>query len=570
MRSMFLAALFIFAVTHLARADELSAKDVLASIDSAKRALLKAQQPDGSWHSQGGNDSFNVGVTSLTLLALLNCNMTTDDPEIKRGLDWLRRQEPILTKEVSLMIQALAAARDGNRDIPKVIALAHVLENLQLREGPNTGSWTYSNRVRPTGGADRCNGHFAILGLFAAQEMGVPVNPETWRRARNHWLSSQNRDGSWSYKGDGQNGGGTGSMTVAGISTLVITQGLMRAEEKEFNADGTPNCCADLTVDQPLEHACQWLGNNFALAHNPGAGQWLLYYLYGMEQAGNFSGRRFFVNSRGQKHDWYREGAAYLVSNQNTFNGTWQTGSSEDSLVGTSFVLMFLSKGLAPVLINKLQYGPREANRQAVAGGDWNRHPDDIRNLTQSISSRPKWPKQLSWQTVDVAQATVADLQQAPILFLSGSESPKFTQQDVAILSEFIKEGGFLFVVNTCQSTAFDKGFRDLIKQMYAPAEAQLKRLAAGHPVFRSEFNLLDEKTGGPTAELWGVEIGDRTRIVYSPNDLSCLWNKKTSFVIPGRSKELEAMIENAIRVGTNVVAYATGRELRNQLQQRE
>ena len=569
MRSTILATLLIFAVTHSAHADELSADDLLGSINSAKRSLLKAQQPDGSWHSRVGDGSFDVGVTGLALLALLNCDMTRDDPEIKRGLDWLRRQEPIMIKEISLVIQALAAAGDGNRDIPKVTTLARAIEDLQLREGPNAGSWTYSNRVRPIGGADRCNGHFAILGLFAAQEMGVPVNLETWRRARNHWLSSQNADGTWSYKGEAQSAGGTGSMTVAGVSVLVMTQGMMQAGEKEFNADGTPNCCGELTVDKPLERALQWLGNHFAITHNPGAGQWLLYYLYGLEQAANASGRRFFVESRGQQHDWYREAAAYLVSVQNRNTGTWQEGSS-DMVTSTSFVLMFLSKGRAPILINKLQYGLRDANRQFAVGGDWNRHPDDIRNLTQFISSRPKWPKLLNWQTVDVTQANVADLKQAPILFLSGSESPKFTQQEMATLREYIQDGGFLFVVNSCKSPAFDEGIRELIKQMYAPVEMPLKGLSAEHAIFRSEFNLLDEKTGTPVAELWGVDVGDRTRIVYSPNDLSCLWSKKTSFAIPGRSEELELLTAAAMRVGTNVVAYAMGREFHNKLQPRK
>ena len=34
--------------------------------------------------------------------------------------------------------------------------------------------------------------------------------------------------------------------------------------------------------------------------------------------------------------------------------------------------LMFLSKGLAPVLINKLNYGPRDPSRKMIVGNDWN------------------------------------------------------------------------------------------------------------------------------------------------------------------------------------------------------
>src|SRR4029077_7877576 len=137
------------------------------------------------------------------------------------------------------------------------------------------------------------------------------------------------------------------------------------------------------------------------------------------------------------------------------------------------------------------------------------------------------WPKLLTWQTVDVSQASVADLMQAPIVFFNGTEAPQFTQMDRDLLKEYILQGGFIFVDNCCKSEAFDDGFRDLIRQMYP--EAQLKLLTAEHPVFRSEFNLLDEKTGEPTAELWGLDVGCRTSIMYSPHDVSCLWDKWTS-----------------------------------------
>src|SRR5690349_13179576 len=116
-------------------AADLSAKQVIDSIDKAKRVLLRAQQADGSWKSGGGNDQYAVGVTSLAILALVNTGMTVADPEISRGLNWLRRREPTYTYEISLMIQALAAVKDGIRDIPKVLALVRDLEETQIRQG---------------------------------------------------------------------------------------------------------------------------------------------------------------------------------------------------------------------------------------------------------------------------------------------------------------------------------------------------------------------------------------------------------------------------------------------------
>jgi hypothetical protein len=54
---------------------------------------------------------------------------------------------------------------------------------------------------------------------------------------------------------------------------------------------------------------------------------------------------------------------------------------------------------------------------------------------------------------------------------------------------------------------------------------------------------------------------------MYSPHDLSCLWDKWTSFELPGRPVPLSSMITKATRVGVNVVAYVTGRELLDKLQ---
>ena len=86
---------------------------------------------------------------------------------------------------------------------------------------------------------------------------------------------------------------------------------------------------------------------------------WPLYYQYGVERAGRLSGQRFFG-----PHDWYREGAAYLLEGQVRQDGSWigATAAETDPVVASSFALLFLSKGLAPVLINKLNYGqPAEA-----------------------------------------------------------------------------------------------------------------------------------------------------------------------------------------------------------------
>lgn len=538
---------------------EITAKQVIDSIERAKRFLIKQQRPDGSWQA-GGGDNYQVGITSLALLALMNSGMTPQDAEVKKGLDFLRRQNPRLTYEVSLAIMALAAAREKGKDGPLLAKLVNQLEEAQLRTGENAGTWGYQSGSRGAleGGGDRSNGQYAVLALREASDAGIEVNAGTWRRAREHWMTHQSPDGGWGYSGRGGQGS-TGSMTVAGIATLFITEGMVPAKEKELNADGTPNCCGNVETDKHVEDGLRWMAQNFAVGHNPKHGTWLLYYLYGLERAGRLSGRRFFGDGL-NRHDWYREGAEYLVERQAQLNGSWTgQGSLEaDPVVGTSFALLFLSKGLSPVLINKLEYGPR-------AGQAWNKHPHDVRNLTQHISGLDKWPRLVTWQVVTMAQANVSDLMQAPVLFFNGEEAPRFSQEDVDLLREYIAQGGFLFAERTCKSAAFDEGFRELIRQMYPQAEARLKKLDAEHPVYRSEY-LLDPST----VELWGVDVGCRTSIIYSPNDYSCLWHKWTPLKKSDRPAQLTGMITKAMHVGVNVLAYATGREPPDKLSQAE
>jgi hypothetical protein len=83
-----------------------------------------------------------------------------------------------------------------------------------------------------------------------------------------------------------------------------------------------------------------------------------------------------------------------------------------------------------------------------------------------------------------------------------------------------------------------------------------LKRLTAEHPVFRSEY-LIDSDAN----ELWGVDVGCRTSIIYSPYDIGCLWDKWNVVEPPRRTPQMKAMISKATRVGVNIIAYATGRQ---------
>ena len=558
---------FCLQTCDTASAQELSAKSVADSIERGREFLLKRQNDNGSWSAPSAN--YTAGVSSLALMAIINCGMTAEEEPVQRGLKFLRSlraSEPKGTYQVSLAIMALAAAKDGKRDLTLIQSLVIRLEKSQVKTGPNAGGWGYGAGMMIGGGgsADRSNSQYAVLALRDAVHSGVAVDLKTWKLIKQYWSTQQSPDGGWSYASRG--GKSRGSMTVAGIATMVIANSML-GDELEINPDGSPNCCEIKESDESIERAVRWMANHFSVGSNPGVNSWLLYYLYGLERAGRLSGTRFFG-----KHDWYREGAAFLIQRQSVRDGSWKgAGQLEGNpILGTSFVLLFLSKGLAPVLINKLEY---KTNQQAAPNPktvpNWNHHRNDILNLTDALSGRPDWPKLLTWQTVNLDLAIQAGdvqvLRQAPVLFISGQENPKFGEKEITMLKQYVEQGGFVFAVDNCNGAGFDRGFRELIKSMYPQGEAQLKRLTAEHPVFRCEY-LLDAES----VELYGVDVGCRTSIIYCPDDLACLWDKWMKIPPKKRTAIANAMIMRAVRVGTNVIAYATGREPPNKLDQED
>ena len=112
-------------------------------------------------------------------------------------------------------------------------------------------------------------------------------------------------------------------------------------------------------------------------------------------------------------------------------------------------MLLFLAKGRAPVLVNKLRHGPRN---------DWENDRDDIRNIVSVVSR--DWKNLLTWQVVDPGRAGSQDLLQAPIIFFNGHEAPEFNAEAKQSLREFVEQGGLIFADACCSSPAFDAGFK--------------------------------------------------------------------------------------------------------------
>ncbi len=518
-------------------AADIDPQEVRQAIDRGIAYLKREQLRSGSWSEWPGQPG---GVTALCTLALLNSGVPVDDSSIQRALVYLRKIKPDKTYVTALQTMVFSEA-DPKADLLLIRRNAKWLEGKQVKGGGMAGGWSYPGAG---GGADNSNSQFAVLALHAAEDAGVNVSNQTWRLALKYWRAGQSNDGSWSYQLGGRNAG-SGSMTCAGIASYVIASGRL-SEGDAAVIDGQVQCCARQKNDPTVDRALAWLGSRFSIRANPGGNSgWWLYYLYALERVGRMTAERFIGN-----HDWYREGTDTLIRGQDRLSGFWKGpgNDSQNPHIATSYALLFLSKGRRPVLIGKLAHEPR---------GDWNHHRNDVANLTHYTER--KWKQKLTWQVVRNEKATVEDLLQSPVIFMNGKKPPAFSKRQINLLREYIDQGGFLFAEACCDGDGFDRGFRELMKEMFPEPEHRLHLLPPEHTVWRAEERV-DPKFARP---LWGIDVGCRTSVIYCPEDLSCYWELSRS----GREQELNAQVSAEVAaanaIGINVLAYATNRELK-------
>jgi hypothetical protein len=127
-------------------------------------------------------------------------------------------------------------------------------------------------------------------------------------------------------------------MTCGGLSTLRIVRDVLRNEGKRDLPQGLGK-----RLDEAIDEGWAWMAANWSIhRHPPGMGRlWYLYYLYSVERAGILDRVRTIDG-----HDWYHEGAAWLVETQFP-DGHWQDLRSH--IHHTCFALLFLKRATIPV-----------------------------------------------------------------------------------------------------------------------------------------------------------------------------------------------------------------------------
>ncbi len=535
---------------------EVTPDDVRDAIAAGVRYLKSQQGKErGNWPDRVG---YAGGVTALCTLALLECGEPLNSPALDKALAYLRQLgDPQAVYVTSLQTMVFCAA-EPKKDLLLIQRNADWLARAQITAGERAGAWTYFAVADAQARGDNSNSQFALLGLHEAEQVGVRVDDTVWQLALDYWLSCQRADGAWSYykaRTGEPEAAPTGSMTCAGIGALVISQGRLSEGDARV-VEGAIRCCCEQTDNAELQRALEWLGAKFTVNANPSPAGFggvnlgrsgLFYYLYGVERVGRLTGRRFLG-----KHDWYRQGAEMLVQQQDKLSGFWRgDGSGEDNpLVATSFALLFLAKGRRPVAISKLQHGYTT---------DWDLHRGGVHNLIRHVE--PLWRQKLTWQTIDARAASVEDLLESPVLFLSGREALDLTPEQKQNLKQYVSQGGFIFAEACCGGEPFDQAFRQLMKELFP--DSTLRLLPPEHVIWFAQERVAPEHM----RPLYGIDACCRTSVVYCPKDLSCLWELSRGERETGYPQAVRDEIRAGLAIGANVLAYATNRQLKDKLE---
>ncbi|MGL4595042.1 MAG: DUF4159 domain-containing protein [Thermoguttaceae bacterium] len=536
-------------------AQDIDPAEVARAIERGVRFLKNKQNADGQWLEQAGSE--RCGMTALAIIAMRSCGVSKDDPAIQRGLQYLRLFPGVASgRNYSLALETMAFCLvEPERDLPLIRQNVDMIVKNQVRiDSLSNGGWHYSPG---SGTSDLSNSQFSVLALYEAERVGVKVNRDVWQQSHRFWFNTQNKDGSWGYMPTGKEGSGSGrgSMTCAGIASLIITSG-----ELESSGVSVQN---NVIICRPNPHSpsaskitkgIEWLGKHFSVSQNPSYGGWLYYYLYALERVGRMTNSRFI-----DEHDWYREGTEKLLQLCDPISGKW-SGSGDGEEVATAFALLFLSKGRRPVLLSKVEY---------LDNSSWNLHPNDMNNLTSFVEK--EWKLDLTWQHIVLKHASVDDLLQSPVLYFSGNKTPlPKTDAETEIMAkklrEYVEQGGFIMAEAHSKDESFDSGFRALMQQVFPEPGYELALLEQTHPIWSAEVAIEPDLI----RSIEGINFGCRTSVIYvppAPNapSLSCLWEVAQIFDrSEPYSMDVQRQIDAGLGIGINILAYATNRELKS------
>jgi hypothetical protein len=528
------------------------------------RKYIYSQHKDGSWEKspkqvEKSEDKLTGsqwgGLTAVATYALLASGDTPNsDPRLAEAVEFLKRAKMGGSYALGLRCQVWLQLPQT----PEIKTLmrrdAAALAAMMKTQGQAKGFYDYDARGNAY---SLSRAQYAVLGMWAAEQAGVEVPTDYWRKVEAAWVGHQDAGGGWNYQKGGRDYPITAGMTAAGLATLYVAQDYLLADPG--------SACKGNPANPAIDRGLAWLADNFnqVASEQEYDREYPFATLYAVERVGVASGYKYFGT-----HDWYQKGADYLIKRQRK-DGSWKGSSSYfGELPDTCFGILFLARGRAPLLMNKLQHGDAAeaaaanvgaaatevaapskpsaldvAKRVGTKAPDWNQRPRDVANLANWVSSVAE--RDLNWQVLGPA-ATLKDLHDAPILYLSGTQPLKLGSATKAKLREYVEGGGLVLGHADCGGKPFATAFRALGAELFPKYE--FRELPADHPIYTNGVFPRDKWKNKPSVH--ALSNGVRELMLLIPQgDPGRVWQSR---VVGGKEEHWQ--------LAANIFFYAAER----------
>ncbi len=442
--------------------------------EAIKKAVdyLYTQQKGDNWEEvpaadpKGGDPDTKAGQwggrTAIVVYSLLAAGESPQDPRIKKSIEFLKGADIKGVYALGMRAQVWNLIPMDDSVKTALTRDFNLIANATKTEGESRGFYDYLNNGKG-GRIDHSVSQYGVLGMWALAQTGVEIPITYWKAVDDAWKRDQGAEGGWKYD-EGKPSApdkATMSMTAAGVATLFISQDYLSVAEGAQTRGNITNAS--------IEAGMKWIGERFK---KPDGGWWA-YTLYGIERIGVASGYKYLG-----KNNWYEQGSQWFVEKQGG-DGAWD--GDHGRVPNTAFGILFLTRGRAPVVMNKLQYdlklGPD------IKEGNWNQRPRDVANITRWIGRQLE--RDLNWQIVNL-NVSADDLHDSQILFISGDQDlTAMGAEDQAKLKKFVEQGGMIFGNSDGRSRSFNKSFQDLGVKLFG---GKFRPLPDDHPIYREQF----------------------------------------------------------------------------------
>jgi hypothetical protein len=511
-----LIALLTFALVACARGATPRAASPELIDEAIKKGAdyLFSKQKNGNWEFAEKRDpttkpyDYNTGgqwggKTALVTYALLAADQSPQDQRIVQAVNWLRRAELVGTYAIGMRAQVWNNLPSTPENKASMERDSKLLLDLCKTDGDAKGFYTYLH-TPDTKTYDHSASQYGVLGCWACADNLESFPPNYWAIVDRAWRADQHDDGSWSYRKQPEDKYPNNlPMTCAGVATLFVTQDFVtRGKPAENN--GNPQ---DTNINKGFEYVRAHFKDAFAIDHDKSRDPY--YTLYGVERIGLASGFKYFETT-----NWYQAGADYLVSKQST-SGSF-SGGGYDNTISTCYALLFLSRGRAPITMNKVQY--EVGNKE----GNWNQRPRDLANLTRYIGKETE--RALNWQIVNL-KAPVEELHDAPILYICGNQDLDFSDEQKQKLRQYVEQGGMILAQPDGASLKFAKSARQLGSDLFPQYE--FRTLSHDHVIFTNQQFPVSKFKRKPN--VLGISNGARELMILLPDDPARWWQPMDS-----------------------------------------